>query len=266
MNISAVIITLNSRKYLEHVIASVRDLDEVMVFDLGSTDDTCVLATSLGAHVELFPLAGRSIERARDAAIKKSRADWIFFLEPNELATPELIDYIKRFPEEHPEAAGLFIPRKNHVLFHFVRNSYPGFRLRLMRRDGTSWPDVPGAFPEVDGKVIHIPAQEEEKAILHMSGKFEYGRDRAGRDTRLMHVKVSNGRVSLIHMTLVPVIEFFRTYIFRGAINYGKAGFIAAQRNAVSALADLTNTYVRSQRENFNKTHSVNIPRTHIDD
>ena len=69
--ISVVINTYNAEKYLQQVLDSVKDFDEVVVCDMESTDDTVAIAREYGCKVLTFPKANhKSAEPARTFAIQ----------------------------------------------------------------------------------------------------------------------------------------------------------------------------------------------------
>jgi glycosyltransferase involved in cell wall biosynthesis len=88
--ISAMIIAKNEADRITRAILSVRDwVDEVIVVDSGSTDETVSIARSLGAQTFFHPWRGYGPQKryAEDLCANK----WIFNIDADEEATPELI-------------------------------------------------------------------------------------------------------------------------------------------------------------------------------
>ncbi|BEJ61164.1 hypothetical protein B10172_11860 [Campylobacter jejuni] len=54
MNISIVILTFNSQKYLQEVLQSVNFANEIILIDSGSTDDSLIIAKTF-KNVKIFP-------------------------------------------------------------------------------------------------------------------------------------------------------------------------------------------------------------------
>src|SRR5262249_24311629 len=58
-------------------------VDEIIVVDTGSTDNTTAIAQSFGAHVIHFPWNG-SFADARNISIQHATGDWIVYLDADE--------------------------------------------------------------------------------------------------------------------------------------------------------------------------------------
>ena len=84
MGLSCFIITRNEARKLQAVIMSVRDLvDEVIVIDSGSTDDTVLIAETAGARVinHEWPGYGAQKRFGEEAC----RNDWVLNLDGDEV-------------------------------------------------------------------------------------------------------------------------------------------------------------------------------------
>jgi glycosyltransferase involved in cell wall biosynthesis len=89
MALSCCIIAHNEGDRIERCIAAARDIvDEVVVVDSGSTDDTVAKAEALGAKVFFHAWDGYGPQKryAEDCAAN----DWILNLDADEVVTPEL--------------------------------------------------------------------------------------------------------------------------------------------------------------------------------
>lgn len=113
--LSCCIITRNEQDRIADCIRAVHGLvDEVVVVDSGSTDDTVVIAESMGARVvhHDWPGYGPQKRFSEDCA----RNDWILNLDADEMMTPELYREIK---------ALMVAPPLNCYRFR-IMNVYPG--------------------------------------------------------------------------------------------------------------------------------------------
>ena len=87
--LSVAILTLNEATRIAACIASAKFADEVVVIDSGSSDGTRELAQQHGAQV--FKYADwQGFGEQRNRALAHVTSDYIFFLDADELLTPEL--------------------------------------------------------------------------------------------------------------------------------------------------------------------------------
>ncbi len=131
--LTAVILTLNEARHIVACIESLRWADEIVVFDSFSQDETVALAEAAGARV----LQNRfeNYAQQRNAALAALIAEWIFFVDADERATPALAEEISRVVAEEPHS-GWWVPRHNYLLGHRMRGAgwWPDYQLRLLQR------------------------------------------------------------------------------------------------------------------------------------
>jgi len=80
---------------LPSCLTSVRELvDEIVILDTGSTDETVAIAQSFGAQVYQTTW-GNDFAAARNQALKYVHGDWVLVLDADEVLVPEIIPYLK---------------------------------------------------------------------------------------------------------------------------------------------------------------------------
>jgi len=138
--LAAVILTFNEAHNIADCVASLRDwVDAVVVWDSGSTDGTPSLARAAGALVVQRPFDHYAAQR--QAALDVVAAEWIFFVDADERATPALAAEIRQTIEESgvlatPAPVGYWVSRRNFIVGHEMRGGgfSPDYQLRLLRR------------------------------------------------------------------------------------------------------------------------------------
>lgn len=86
--LSLSMIVKNEAAHLPRCLASVRDLvDEMVVVDTGSTDETIPISESFGARVGHFPWNG-DFSAARNASLRLCTGDWVLVLDADEALDP----------------------------------------------------------------------------------------------------------------------------------------------------------------------------------
>jgi len=95
MGLSLCMIVRNEAERLPRCLASVRSLvDEMVVLDTGSTDDTVAIAQSLGATVPSAPWED-DFAAARNTALNHVTGEWVLVLDADETLAAEAIPLIQ---------------------------------------------------------------------------------------------------------------------------------------------------------------------------
>jgi len=166
--VSGVVISKNEEDRIASCLESLSFCDELLVLDSGSTDRTREIAEAHGARVEQQDFLGHSRQKHRAAEL--ATHDWIFSLDCDERATPELRQRLENALREPPQGlAGYTVQRKNRYLGRWMRHGmfWPDRKLRVFDRRHCQWGGVdPHDRVELhgEGKIVDLDA-----AILHDS-------------------------------------------------------------------------------------------------
>ncbi len=107
---SLLILTLNEEQNLPRTLASIRDCDDIVVLDSGSTDRTPEIARAAGARVVVNRFENFGQQRNFAHTDIAFRRDWVFHLDADERFTPELFNECSRVAAENPSAIdGFFV-------------------------------------------------------------------------------------------------------------------------------------------------------------
>jgi tetratricopeptide (TPR) repeat protein len=107
-HVSLCMIVRDSARTLRPCLASIAPwVDELIVVDTGSTDDTPEIARSFGAHVHHFPWCD-DFAVARNESLKYATGDWVFWMDSDDTITEEngrkLRDFASQSPADAPMA------------------------------------------------------------------------------------------------------------------------------------------------------------------
>lgn len=241
--LSVVLATFNEEKNLPSLFDSIKDLaDEVVIVDGSSADRTVEIARKHGAKIivtENLPNFHINKQKAIDLATK----DWIFQLDADERATPELIQEIKsKISNPKSEANGYWMARKNWFLGHFLMKGgqYPDYTLRLYRRGKGRLPQVHvHEQAEVVGRVEYL-----QHALLHYPYKnFSAYLQKWNRYNDLLaaQIKESLKNKNLLakiiyavgYLVVKPVHWFLTTYFRHKGFMDGWSGFVFSFFSAI---------------------------------
>ena len=153
--IAAVILAKNESKQIQECIESVRWADRVVVVDTFSTDDTVVLAKAAGA--EVYQHRFEHYAQIRNVALETVESPWIFFVDADERATPEIEMEIRQVTSERAEN-GWWIPRQNYIFGRLTRGAgwSPDYQMRLLRRGQAHYERPVHEIVVLEGKEGHL--------------------------------------------------------------------------------------------------------------
>lgn len=227
--ITALVQTYNASKYLDRVLSSLKDFDELLVVDMESTDSTLDIARRHGARVITYPRGQhRIVEAYRDKAIHEASNPWVLVMDADEVVTPELRDYLYSEINRDSTPRGYALTFKNFFMGKFMKCMYPDYKIRFFHKDVTTWPTEIHSQPRIDGPVIKVPKKRMELATIHLANdSIASLQEKASRYTD-SEVPRRRRKYRPIKIITGPFFRFFKTYILKGGILEGYHGLVKA--------------------------------------
>jgi glycosyltransferase involved in cell wall biosynthesis len=166
--ISFITFTRNSGKRLKLLLENVKDVvDEIVVIDGYSTDDTVEMAKSYGAKVFQRKPWGYA-DPDRMFALSKASYNWILYLDDDELLgrklKSELRDLVEKAERERYVALSTIRVDYDKKCRQVVLCPYYNRQIRIYKKDKVLYRGVVHELPIVDGKILELA---EEYYILH---------------------------------------------------------------------------------------------------
>ena len=212
--ICGAVIARDEAETIERCLRSLSWADSLLVVvDDRTVDATAALAEACGARVIVHRF--EDYGRQRNAALCAAQADWLLFVDADEVVTPELEAEVRAVTGAGSSAAGYWIPRRNIILGRWVRHAgwSPDFQLRLLRvgkaryredRSVHELVELDGEEARLTNRLIHYNyatlGQFLEKQRLYSS------MEASDRYRRGMAVKPQN-------YVLQPLREFWRRFV-----------------------------------------------------
>ena len=172
MKISVVILTFNEARHIARAIESISGIAfEIIVVDSHSVDGTQEIAASLGANVleNVFETHARQFNWALQFV--SSEADWVFRLDADEIATPELAQNLKFWLAQLDQSvAGVALRRRIVFMGKPIRwgGVFPISIVRVFRRGkGRSEDRLMDEHITVDGELAVNYTGEIHDISLH---------------------------------------------------------------------------------------------------
>lgn len=220
MNLSIVILTYNSQKYLKQVLESCVFASEVLMIDSGSSDNTINIAKKFqNTKVIYQPWLG--FGKQKQAGVNLAKYDFVFVLDSDEIIPNVLKDEIISICN-NPIFTAYYVPRLNFIFGKAIRRCglYPDATIRLFNRKYASF-----SQDEVHEKVItNKPTGLLHNHMIH----FAYTNIE---EFIIKQNKYSslNKKNNLLKAIFHPYWTFFKIYVLRGGFLEGRHGFIIAK-------------------------------------
>jgi (heptosyl)LPS beta-1,4-glucosyltransferase len=229
--ISAIVLTKDEAKHIGECLDTLVWADERIVVDSFSTDLTVSIAHQRGAIVHQRTFINYADQR--NAALRLTSCDWVFFVDADERVTPELANEIKLRIDKNEndgtsnsQPVGFWIPRKNIIFGRWIRHTgwYPDYQLRLMRRDRACY-DMDREVHEL--VLLEGPAAHLKHVLVHFNydtlSQFRYKQQMYVRyDSKILFKQGVRARPH--QFVLQPLREFYRRYIMLQGYKDGAHG------------------------------------------
>jgi glycosyltransferase involved in cell wall biosynthesis len=226
--ISVTIVTYNEGLNIRRTLESVKWVDEIVVVDSGSTDETVGICKEFGALVIQEGRIG--VAKVKNLAIEKASGEWILSLDADEPIEPALTDEIRAIIASPASLDGYRIPRRTYFMGKLINHGgwYPDYNLRLFRK-------AKGRFVE---RAVHEALKVEGSVGVTRHAIDHYAYPDIAMFMSKMHsysslaVKVMQERgmtfyqTSSFNIVFRPVFTFIYKYFFRLGFLDGKHGLI----------------------------------------
>lgn len=163
--LSVIIVAKNDEDKISDCLESVKWAQEIILVNTGSVDGTISIAKKYKAQIVNSLSQKLEFSKWRTDGLLAAKGDWVFYLDTDERATPELKDEILTVLNTR-EYSGFEIPRRNFYLgkeMHYG-GAWPDYVKRLFRREKLiRWerelhenPVLKGKMSRLQNPMIHI--------------------------------------------------------------------------------------------------------------
>lgn len=249
--ISVFIIAKNEADRIPLAIRSVRDwVDEVIVIDSGSEDDTVAVSGSLGARTEYRAWTGYGEQKVYGESL--CRNDWLMNIDADEEITPELRDEILALFQAGAPDAGYRLPIL--PLYSFQKRAHPWTAhhhpVRLYRKSHAGFSASPvhdtvqvrhGRVGRLRGMVLH----RSFRSLTHHVDKVNFYSSAQAEDRY-----AKNRNPSAFELLVTPPLAFLKSLIGRREFVNGIDGVIVSYMYAFQRFIRLAKTRERFQTAN----------------
>jgi (heptosyl)LPS beta-1,4-glucosyltransferase len=252
MSVSAVLIVKNEEQRLHDCLQSLSWVDEIIVLDSGSADQTVNIAKKYTDKVyssEAWPGFGKQRQQAQQYA----SCDWIFTIDADEVVESELAQSIQMAVKANKHDVVYMANRKNWAFGQFINHSgwNPDWVVRLYPREGASYCDslvhesvVTDGFQvePLQGRLLHYTYNSLYDYNRKVSGYLKSWADqREGKKSSSVFKGLAHG-----------LFAFIRMYFLRLGFLDGRHGFILAFLTGYTTSLKYFDLWLRQYQKNNN--------------
>jgi glycosyltransferase involved in cell wall biosynthesis len=134
--ISAVISAFNEEKNIERCLKSLAFVDEIIVVDNSSTDNTAKIAKNFTNNIYSQANNPLEVDIQKNYGFEKATSDWILSIDADEEVSKQLKEEILEVLKKRTIVSGYWIPRQNYIFGKWIEHSgwYPDYQLRLFKK------------------------------------------------------------------------------------------------------------------------------------
>lgn len=222
VKITGLVLTHNSEATLEECLESLKWLDEIVLIDDESTDQTREIAKKHNACVYIRKLDDFSSQR--NFGLSQCSNDWVLVLDSDEIVSKGLQEEVETLFTKPISESGFRIPRKNLFMGVWIRSLYPDYGLRLFLRKQARYSGavheslaVEGTIGKLINPMIHTSYRSIEE-IIQKTNHYT---------TISAHQMFAKGkRASLLDLIIRPASTFMKNYFLKRGFLDGFPGFI----------------------------------------
>lgn len=234
--ISAIIKTKNSESTIYNCLESIKDLDEIIILDEHSFDDTVDFAKEYKAKVIFYNK--NELQTALNQALNEAIGDWIFIVEDDEIIPLKLISQLKNYIQKpQKNKFSISFNQKTFYLNKELKSARKKSVLRFFKKDACSFlNDYSLDIKLESGKIYKLNKGFKDSGYCIL--KYPKN-DIIRKFQEILNKNINiykNNKKQKASIIFAPMNKFLYWYFIKLAVLEGKRGFIFAKEKYFEEL------------------------------
>ncbi len=243
LSISAVCITLNEEQWIKRYIESLWFVDEIILVDSFSTDNTVEIASQYD-QVKVFQRKFDNFSAQKNFALSKAKHAWVTFFDLDEEIPEPLVKEIIYTFESSPKEVAFLV--KRNIIFMGKALRYSGFQtdwvVRFFNKENCTYNNLVHERLDCNGNTgkfkTLVPHHSYKSFDDYTKKLYQYSSLQA----QMLFDK--GKKATYFHFLFRPAYRFWHQYLIRLGVLDGKEGFILAFINAYSVFRRYVTLYL----------------------
>lgn len=247
MKISAIIIAKNEADQIEDCIKSLSFVDEIILVDNGSTDDTLNIAKKY--KTEIVEVQGLDFSYLRNIGREKAKNTWLLYIDTDERISQELQNEILNYVNKKTSFQAYNLKRQNY----YLGKQWPKKEnmVRLMKKNVLiGWQGALHETPIINGKIGYL--QNLMFHYTHRSLKEMIDKTNEWSEVEAS-LRFQNNHPQMTWWRFIRVIisSFYQTFIMSEGYKAGTIGLIEGIYQAYSMFITYAKLWEKQNKAGF---------------
>jgi glycosyltransferase involved in cell wall biosynthesis len=269
MEISVVIIAKNEGRMIDDCLKSVKWVDEILVVDTGSVDETIDIAKKYKARVVKYT-AGKNFSDWRNRGLKEAKGKWVLYVDADERIPDDLKkEILSVIPDRDPESIPIdsrlrgndivayAIPRRNFMFGREVKHIAvpPDYVKRLFKKSTLKeWSGKLHEEPQFSGELGHLQNPMIHEKHETFSEMVEKTNKWSEIEAKLMF-EAGHPPMNIPRFLTAILREFWTRMVVHKAFLDGKIGIIYAMYQVFSRFTSYAKLWELQNKQSLAKQY-----------
>ncbi len=244
--LSVAIITKNEAKMLPDCLKSISFVDDIVVIDSGSTDNTVKIAKEKGCRVYIEDWKGYGPQK--QSAVNKCKNDFVLILDADERIHNDSGEALKVIIKDSKESAYSF-KRKTYIGSKWIKHCgwWPDWVIRLIDRnkcriEGTIHEriNVDGSIVKLDDIIDHYLSFDYSQMIEKLNNYSTYTSN---------ELYKNNSKVNYLTPVVHGISMFFKTFFIKRGFMDGMDGLVISVLSANNSFFKYAKLYQKKRTD-----------------
>lgn len=253
--ITACIITLNEEDNIRRLLDSIQSLDEIILLDSGSLDNTIEIAKKY-SRVRIEYRDFDNYINQKNHCISLAKNEWILSLDADECITEDLLDTLRSLSEKDwVHYSGMEFPRLTYYMGKWIYHCgwYPNFQLRLFQKNlGKFAGFLVHEKVSLEGKVHRLQSPILHYSYRNISDHLKFIDRYSSLTAKEKFLK--GKRAGVFFSILEGFYKFFQMYFLKLGFLDGRHGMILSVLGAYYNFLKYIKLYEMEYLENRKET------------